>query len=104
MQAKSEYTHLNSSHDPGHNEPFLGAFSPAFLNADLRIAASMSELNDGARVRAREVSTQKTQEGANRKGGGSFRSSWLVGRENSTKIPSPRMDPAEFPTDPHRRD
>ena len=26
------------------------------------------------------------------------------GRENSTKIPSPRMDPAESPTDLHRRD
>jgi len=25
-------------------------------------------------------------------------------RENSTKIPSPRMDPAALPTDPHQRD
>ena len=28
---------------------------------------------------------------------------WLGGRGNSTKIPSPRMDPAERPTDPGRR-
>ena len=72
--------------------------SGSFCEAHRRWAAS-SDLCIGARRRLRAGAGPVRDRHAHRRN-----SAPVHDREKSTKIPSPRMDPAEFPTDPHRRD